>query len=733
MKDNYIFLLFLIINVLSIKLIFCEEQKANCDNGEQTCENPNNFNQQDNFDDLINSNYFLNQPLITKENINSSKYNSSEFFDLSINKNILNFIRYNGAIPYPHERFKEKQQGNFLHFLHLAYEKNLPVYFSVDQIIYPYIEMTKRLNYDIVEFAFYPIYKTFFNNIINYGMKNSYPNDIILYFIIGSKFLYENKEIENNIEINQINFEIVKKNFKLCDSFHKELFNRTENETETSYLSDLDLFGKKRSFNKLNFIKINKQFKKGNIISQRITNSLRFFQELIFDASIELYNIYLIGKLIEESGQSKIYFRIKKFIRYLFNEDEDNMNPVEIFQFINNNFKSINKTNKEINSLYEKIKTKIIKPKYFNFLNNIYFVNKQQEDIYYQEKNKQINLFSYSTSIEDWVNNKMINYGKGRIFPSILELLEIVFDGKMGRKTLFNRFEQKEIKDNFYIFRDGIDMKKELVRAKKLIEKSFHEEREKWVNSYEYSFYYLLHIIGKSAKETDRNILIKSFNTILGSYIHFKKDILLIQQYSNITYYENGGIPDIFFENNTKFYNELKEITKIYKDEILNLAESLDNKQLKEKVSEVVNFKLNLLFKAYDNILTILTNDDKKRIKDIVYKMFYYNRKLKSYSGWYVDLYKNDKFETEFNLDIYAYNYFIANPIKQINFDGAIIYEAMNYPEIGLIAIDTEKNGKKNNKKLYLFSTYMGSEYPHKYETKINFKGLQESILAREY
>ena len=733
MKDNYIFLLFLIINVLFIKLIFCEEQKANCDNGEQTCENPNNFNQQDNFDDLINSNYFLNQPLITKENINSSKYNSSEFFDLSINKNILNFIRYNGAIPYPHERFKEKQQGNFLHFLHLAYEKNLPVYFSVDQIIYPYIEMTKRLNYDIVEFAFYPIYKTFFNNIINYGMKNSYPNDIILYFIIGSKFLYENKEIENNIEINQINFEIVKKNFKLCDSFHKELFNRTENETETSYLSDLDLFGKKRSFNKLNFIKINKQFKIGNIISQRITNSLRFFQELIFDASIELYNIYLIGKLIEESGQSKIYFRIKKFIRYLFNEDEDNMNPVEIFQFINNNFKFINKTNKEINSLYEKIKTKIIKPKYFNFLNNIYFVNKQQEDIYYQEKNKQINLFSYSTSIEDWVNNKMINYGNGRIFPSILELLEIVFDGKMGRKTLFNRFEQKEIKDNFYIFRDGIDMKKELVRAKKLIEKSFNEEREKWVNSYEYSFYYLLHIIGKSAKETDRNILIKSFNTILGSYIHFKKDILLIQQYSNITYYENGGIPDIFFENNTKFYNELKEITKIYKDEILNLAESLDNKQLKEKVSEVVNFKLNLLFKAYDNILTILTNDDKKRIKDIEYKMFYYNRKLKSYSGWYVDLYKNDKFETEFNLDIYAYNYFIANPIKQINFDGAIIYEAMNYPEIGLIAIDTEKNGKKNNKKLYLFSTYMGSEYPHKYETKINFKGLQESILAREY
>jgi len=282
-------------------------------------------------------------------------------------------------------------------------------------------------------------------------------------------------------------------------------------------LCDLNLLGKKRTFNKLNFIKINKKFKQGNIISQKITNSLRFFQELIFDASNELYNVYLIGKLIEDSGQSKIYFKIKKFIQYLFNEEEDNMNPVEIYKYINDNYIVLNKTDKEINSLYDKIKIKIIKPKYFNFLNYIYFVNKKQKEIYYNEKNKQINLFSYSSNIEDWVNNKMINYDKGRIFPSILEFLDIVFDGKIGRKTLFERFYKKEIKDDFHIFRDGIDMKQELVRTKTLIENSYKKEREKWINSYEYSFYYLLNILGQSTKETDRSNLIKSFNTILGS------------------------------------------------------------------------------------------------------------------------------------------------------------------------------------------------------------------------
>ena len=132
MKDNFI-LYFLIINFLYINIIICEDQKT-CDENEQTCENTEQSNrnkyinpnfENDNFDDLINSEYFFKQPIITKENIKDSNYNSSEYFDLSINKKILNFIRYNEAIPYPHERFKDKQQGNFLHFMHLAYEKNL--------------------------------------------------------------------------------------------------------------------------------------------------------------------------------------------------------------------------------------------------------------------------------------------------------------------------------------------------------------------------------------------------------------------------------------------------------------------------------------------------------------------------------------------------------------------------------------------------------------------------------
>ena len=729
MKEVKIF--YFLIIILSACIISCEEQKACTEGCDQIEDNTRKETEHDpnNFDDLINSEYFLKQPIITKENINTSNYNSSQYFDLSVNKNILNYIRYIEAIPYPHPRFKDKQQGNFLHFMHLAYEKNLPLYFGLDQIIYPYIEITKQLNFDIVEFAFHPVYLTFFNKLINYGIKNNYNNDIILYFIIGSKFMYENKEIENNIEINQNNFELLKNNFKICEKFQNDIFSNNEN--DTNYMAEIDILGKKRAFNKLNFIKINTGFKKGNIISQQITNSLRFFQELIFDASDELYNVYLIGKLIVESGQVKIYKKIKEFIRYIFNEEQDNFNPVELYNYINENFPSLNKTKKEINSLYDKIKQKIRKKKYFDFLNYIDFVDEQQKEAYFEENNKLINLFSYSTSIEDWVNNKMVNYQKGRVFPSILEFMDIAFDGRMGRNTLFDRFDKK-VNNTFFLYRDGIDMKKELVKAKILIEKSYKEEKDKWLNSYEYSFFYLLHIIGNAPKNNDRNGLIKSFNTIIGSYVHFKKDILLIEQYSNVTQSENGNIPDVYFENNTLFYTEIKEITKKYKEHIIDFAEVLENEKLKNKVNEVVNFKVNELLKAYDNILTILTNNDKNKKDDIIDKMFYYNRRQQTYAGWYVDLYKNNNFEIVFNLDIYAYNYFIAYPIQEMKFEGAIVYEAMNYPEIGIMAIK-ENEQEYSKKKLYLFSTYMGTEYPRNFVTKVNFKGLQESIYSRRY
>ena len=99
---------------------------------------------------LIYSDIFENQPLSITRNETSSD-DTSTFFDFRINRKISKYVNENGIAPYPRERFINKQQGNFLHFLHLVYKKKLPLFFSVDQILYPYIEITKELQRTIME------------------------------------------------------------------------------------------------------------------------------------------------------------------------------------------------------------------------------------------------------------------------------------------------------------------------------------------------------------------------------------------------------------------------------------------------------------------------------------------------------------------------------------------------------------------------------------------------------
>lgn len=729
-------LIFLIIYIVSIHHVLSQKEQT-CVEGEgQTCEmkeKPNN-----NFKDLIFSDYFLKQPRITKENINTSNYNSTQYFDLSINENILKYISQNGVIPYPHQRFREKQQGNFLHFMHLAYEKNLPVYFTIDQIIYPYIEITKQINFDIIEYVFYPVYQAFINKIIDYGIKTNYSKGVVLYFSLSQKFL-EDEDIYKKISKKNRNISNMDSaeltNSKLCDLIFNEIFERDDTD-ENDYIYNFTLLGHKRTLNKFNFLKIKKLPKRknegnmGNIISQRISNSLRFFQEFTFDGSKELFNIYLIGKIIVESGQENKYKKVKQFIKYFYNEEEDKMNPVEIYHFINDNYKNVTNDEKSMNKLYNEIKEKLKKEKIYKFLKYVNFLDEEQKRIYYEEKEKEVNLFSYSLSIEDWVNNKMINIEKGRLYPSIVEYIDIVYDGKIARNTLLSRFNAKEVSDRIYLYRDGINMTEDLDHAKEFVEQSLNEEKDNWINSYENSFNYLLYIIGHSANENDRNELIKSFNTILGSYIHFKKEILLIQQYTNITYAKEGFIPEIHFENNTLFYSEIKLVTQKYREQILDIINELEDNNLKKRMKGIANSKLKVLFEAYDNILKILNNADEKDRQNIINDAFYYDRKSRQYQGWYVELYKNDYGKTVYDLDIYATNFYISTPIRQINFGGVVVYETMTYPEYGLTAIN---DVDKNKKKMYLFSTYNGNEYPRHYSEKIDFKGLQESIISRKY
>ena len=668
---------------------------------------------------ILNDNYFINQE--------KSKFDNFEF---ELNEKIMDFIKKNDIISYPKRYFLGTLQGNFLHFMHLIYQKKLPLYFTVDQIIYPFIEITNDINEKIIEIGIYNIFYKFLREIIDYGEKNNFDENIINYFLIGFKFLNKENTTENDRKI-----------LKIIDNILD--LNNTDN--KDNYYYNFTFLDYERNINKINFVKINPLFN-NNLKTKKLFYCITFFQNFIFNIRNELFTIYSIGKLIDKSGQSEIYKQLKIYFKYIFNEEENIMNPLELYEFINNNFKD---KNKEINfNLYYKFKDIIIKNRTLSFMSNYTFYNEKEEIEFNNQKNSKVSLFSYPYHIEQWINYKLLNINKKRLIPSLYEYISIVHNGNKMRNLIMNRYHYlsknstKNNKNKMIKFRDGINMEKEFNEVKNIIDKSIKEEGKKWDNSYENSFNYLLNIIGHSKDEifkidNEKNKLKKSgfegkiFNTLIGSYIHFKKDILLFEQLTNFTFSENGTLVDVYFENNILFYEKIKEFTIILKNYTIQILKNMNNIEKRKNLSSYVETQLNKLFNAYENIIKVINyqkeNRDSEEKNKIIKSLFYYNIEKKEYDGWYTDLYKiNNKIN--YNLKIYAYNYHISEPINELNFKGSIIFGAMNYPEFGLIGIDDKF---KKTKKLYLMSYYSGNEYPHGWSEEIDFDSLKRLIIRR--
>ena len=110
-----------------------------------------------------------------------------------------------------------------------------------------------------------------------------------------------------------------------------------------------------------------------------------------------------------------------------------------------------------------------------------------------------------------------------------------------------------------------------------------------WENTYENSFHYLLNLIGHDSKESLEipNLKIKTFNTLIGAYCHFKQEIFLFNQKVNITEIKNGSIPDIIFESRKDVYQEMIKILEKFKERLLEFIQ-VDATKIKEKISNQI-------------------------------------------------------------------------------------------------------------------------------------------------
>ena len=98
-----------LINILIFFFLF----KDNLCEKEETCEQ----NENDEYK-IIYDDYFLN----TEKDID---------FDFKLNEKVIDYIKRNTMITYPKKLFRGSPQGNFLHFIHLIYNKKLPLYFPL--------------------------------------------------------------------------------------------------------------------------------------------------------------------------------------------------------------------------------------------------------------------------------------------------------------------------------------------------------------------------------------------------------------------------------------------------------------------------------------------------------------------------------------------------------------------------------------------------------------------------
>ena len=693
-------------------LLFCLFKQNFCEK-EKTCEENDDYK-------IIYGDCFL-------------KEESDKNFEFKLNEKIIEYIKTNRMITYPRNQFLGSFQGNFLHFISVVYNKQLPLYFTYDQILYPYIEITENIIQKIIEKGIYNIFYDFLKNILNYLNDNNktYDEDLFIYFGIGFKLLEPNFKSEKDEQINKIIENILSINNNTNNA----------NNTNNNYYNFI-LFEYERNINKINFIKINPLFGT-SINSKRLFHCITFFQNFIFNIRNELFIIYQIGEIISKSGQRETFKELKIYFKYIFNEEENMLNPLEIYDYINNNYQNKNKTKDEINfNFYYKIKDDIMKNRTFNFMSQFKFNNEKEEvEFNYQIRSK-ISLFSYSYDIKDWINYKLLDINKKRLFPSFYEYITLVHHGNKMKKLIMNRYnymeENKTMKNKGKMikFRDGVNMEMEFNEINSILNKSMINEKDNWENSYENSFNYLLNIIGHSIdKSEDKNNLwleSKIFNTLIGSYLHFKKDILLFEQTTLVSDGENGSLIDVYFEDNLDFYKEIKNITLLFQKYSLNIINQIKSLEIKEELGNYIHNQLNKLFVSFENIIKAIKyqkelNNNNEERSEIIKKLFYYNKEKKSYEGWYVDLYKiNNDTEINYNLKIYAYNYHISKPIPELNFTGAMVYGAMNLPEFGVIGVKDKTN---KTIKLYILSFYSGNEYPHGLTDKIDFKSLKRLII----
>jgi hypothetical protein len=485
--------------------------------------------------------------------------------------------------------------------------------------------------------------------------------------------------------------------------------------------------------------------------SKRLHNFYRAFRWLTlpkFDLKQDLNAIWLLGKLINDSGSSEVYEKLYDMISYVLGQDRETSNFLEIFELGKKmGYEAIQLSDQDQFDLYKKIIYELNTKKKPDIIFSGDIIVYSQEALDYMQAIRQHTsfLFTGPYNIEEWTINKLLDFrsDKNRFLFHSVELPSAIHQCKIYKDYIFSRYAGQKIHyDRDLPLRDGIDVRENFEKAKFTIKTSFKKEPQNWRKNIINHMHLLLYKATRRIKKSDDPLFKspsyyqKNFNTAYAGLIHFKQETEIMNRVISSSKVD-GEFADVVFEPNLEFYTEMNRFFSIYQQKIIqffNYSEIYLQINY-EMVKSVLSNTFDDLTYAIDIISKFIPLQEKgnstEKQKKEIHQLFFFNKDINQWDGWYYKLLNKGEKANKypFSYPVYISRVYTATPLERFHFNGAILYTGMKFSDIGILI----KKDHEGNEKLLLYSAYSGFEFIKTFTEKIKFDDVTKNVVERNY
>ena len=630
--------------------------------------------------------------------------------ELQMSKEELYVLLNLRTVFYADHKIRQLYHGNFNSFMELVYKKNLPLYLTADPILYALNENLRLIQAVLGENYIYPILTSFYINFLDKLNLIDIPElkysirELRKYFAIVFSVMTKNIELEEEID-----FPV-----DIPQAIYKDTIDAIK---EARFMHIMSLFGNFESYDFSEF-KPKGVFGMSNILLNTY-HILKWFKILKFNNINNIQVVWIISKIIVDSGVSNYYKALNAYMKYFFEGEDVQIDFLEIYEIANTiGIKDYLLTEEQKANLH----VKLTKPNNDNMFTPMVKTQMWNDNNKKKTKTKDVDftLLPQTFPINKWFFDTTIKGEK--LITSISEYAYSILNIDTEIQLLKFRADLKPNSKKFLFFRDGLDNQALLDLVKDLVETSMKDETNKWRTQFHKHYLMILQKLNTSVdpinKNTNRSGIKKSkmgFTTI-GSLIHLESN-----ESHTLTKidprFSKGEIPDIHIEPNTEFFDEIELLL----NNVQNIFEKVDDSFPQNKFKAEEHIKV--IFKNLRNAIDLLRRSKINQDKGVVdLELFNELKNIVStdgngYNGWYLNLFNihlRNIASTFMNHDVFKYEFNYNRSLYGV-FNGSITLEFLNYNKLGLRLVPKiDKNtGLKVGYKIMIFSTYNPLELDH--------------------